>query len=60
MPVAILSMLARSVADGSQGTQMHTYLAEVHEAGEGDDPEVLGEDHPATVELGSNIRRLYE
>ena len=31
---------------------MHTQRAKVHEAGEGDDPEGFGEDHPATIELG--------
>ena len=48
-------MLAQSVADGSRRIQMHTYRAEVHDAGEGDEPEVLGEDHPATIELGVTL-----
>ena len=32
-------------------TQIHTQSAKVHEAGEGNDPEVLGEDEVTTVEL---------
>ena len=31
---------------------MHTQRAEIHEAGEGDGPEVLGVDNVATIELG--------
>ena len=30
---------------------MRTYRTEVHEAGEGDDPEIFGVDYVATVEL---------
>ena len=60
MPIAILSVLAQSVDEGSWRTQTHTYRAEVHDAGEGDEPEVLGEDHPATIELGGDIRHLGE
>ena len=33
---------------------MRTHRAEVHEAGEGDNPEVLGVDNIATIELGRN------
>ena len=31
---------------------MRTYIAEVHNAGEGDDPEIHGVDNITTIELG--------
>ena len=34
---------------------MRTYRAEVHEAGEGDDPEVHGVDNVAPIELGEEL-----
>ena len=58
MPIPILSTLVLSVATGSWRTQIRTYRAEVHEAGEGDDPEVLGVDEVATMELqGGDVKR---
>ena len=37
---------------------MRTHRSEVHEAGEGDDPEVLGVDEVATMELqGGDVKR---
>ena len=58
MPIPILSTLVLSVATGSWRTQVRTYRAEVHEAGEGDDPEVLGVDEVATMELqGGDVKR---
>ena len=51
MLVAILPTLALSVIATSWRTQMRTYRTEVHEAGEGDDPEIFGVDYVATVEL---------
>ena len=33
---------------------MRTHRSEVHEAGEGDDPEVLGVDYITTIELGKD------
>ena len=50
-PVAALMMLAQGVAVDLRGTQMHTQRTKVHEAGEGDDPEVRGEDYVTTIEL---------
>ena len=58
MPIPILLTLVLSVATGSWRTQVRTYRAEVHEAGEGDDPEVLGVDEVATMELqGGDVKR---
>ena len=34
---------------------MRTYRPEVHEAGEGDDPEVHGVDNVTTIELGEGL-----
>ena len=33
---------------------MHTKRTKIHEEGKGDDPEVLGVEHPTTVELGKS------
>ena len=58
MPIPILLTLVLSVATGSWRTQVRTYRAEVHEAGEDDDPEVLGVDEVATMELqGGDVKR---
>jgi len=51
IPVAILTMLAQSATASLWRTQIRTHRAEVHEAGEGDGPEVHGIDHIASVEL---------
>ena len=51
MPIAVLMALVLNVATDLQRTQMRTQRAKVHEAGEGDDPEVLGVDNVATIEL---------
>ena len=55
IPTAIFSMSAVRPATGSWKTQMRTYRAEVHEAGEGDDPEVHGVDNVAPIELGEEL-----
>ena len=51
MLIAISSTLALSAIASLWRAQIRTYRAEVHEAGEGDYPEVLGVDYVATVEL---------
>ena len=51
MLIAISSTLALSATASWWRAQIRTYRANVHEAGEGDDPEVLGVDYVATVEL---------
>ena len=55
IPVAILSTLVLSVAAVSRGTQMRTYRAEVHSAGERDDPEVPIIKNIATIELREEL-----
>ena len=55
MPIATLVMLAQSVATDLWRTQMRTYRAKVHEAGEDDDPDVLGVDNIATVKLRESV-----
>ena len=54
MPSATLTTLAQSIAISSWRARMRTHRSEVHEAGEGDDPEVLGVDYIATIELGKD------
>ena len=51
MLTAVLSTLALSVTATSWRAQIRTHRAEVHEAGEGYDPDVLRADYIATVEL---------
>ena len=55
IPVAILSTLVLSVAAVSRGTQMRTYRAEVHIAGERDDPEVPIIKNIVTIELREEL-----
>ena len=58
MLIAILSTLVLTIATSSWRTRVRTYRAEVHEAGEGDDPEVLGVDEVTTMELqGGDVNR---
>ena len=51
IPIARLTMLAQSAAAGLLRTQIRTHGGKVHEAGEGDDPEVHGVDHVTSIEL---------
>ena len=51
-PVTILMTLAPGEVTAFQRTQVHTKGAEVHEAGENDNPGVHGIDYVATIELG--------
>ena len=62
MPVAVRFTLALSVCAGSWRTKMRTQRTKVHETRKGDDPEVLGVDHVATIELegGAGFRCLGE
>ena len=52
LPAAILSASTLSITVGSWRTQMHTYRAEVHEAGEPDGPGVPRAEDVAAIELG--------
>lgn len=51
IPVPTLVALVQSVARSSRRTQTRTQRTQEHEAGKGDDPEVHGVEHVATVEL---------
>ena len=55
IPMAISETLARSVAADSPRAQIRTERCKVHEAGEGDDPEIHGVDHIATIELEEEL-----
>ena len=55
IPVAALMTLDQSVAVSSWKTHTRTDGGEVHEAGEGDDPEVPDVDYVATMELGEKL-----
>ena len=52
IPSAILSMLAQSTTPGPWRARMRTHGTKIHDAGEGEDAEVLGIDNVATIELG--------
>jgi len=52
VPIAILGTLTQGIATGSQISRMRTDRGNVHEAGEGNYPELHGVDHVATIELG--------
>ena len=54
IPIAVLTLLAQSVA-GVWRNQIRTKRSKIHEAGEGDDPEVRGIDNVATIELGEQL-----
>ena len=51
----MLLVLTLSVAASPSRTQMRTYGAKEHEAGEGNGPGVLRVDHVATIELGKEL-----
>ena len=51
MPIATLTTLALRVVTRSSKTQVRTHRAEVHEAWEGDEPDILGVDDITTIKL---------
>ena len=54
-PVATLTTLIQSVPVGQSRTQTRTHGSEVQEAGDGNGPEVLGEDRVTTIELEGEL-----
>ena len=56
IPITASSTLALSITAGSWRIEMRTQGPEVHEAGEGDDPQVPGVDYEAAVELEDEPR----
>ena len=55
VPTTILSTLALSATACSGRTRVPTYRAEVHKAGEGNDPEIHRVDNVTTIELGEGL-----
>jgi len=55
IPIATLRTLARSAIASLQKPRMRTHRANIHEAGEGDDPKVHGANQVVTVELGGKL-----
>ena len=51
IPIAVSIMLAQSVTAGLAKTRIRTHRAKIHEAGEGNNPDVRGVYHVATKEL---------
>lgn len=50
-PTAISMMLVQSAPTGPWKTRVLAHRAKIHEAGQGNDPEVPGADHVTTIEL---------